>query len=120
MRSLELDHAGDIVVRNYSLSVVDTARAVEQAIQSRLRLFLGEWFLNTSRGVEYFEQILIKQPNRANVQSIIKREILLSPRVLSIESFEMFDSPDAERQLGVRFSIRVDFQNDPLSLEVTI
>jgi hypothetical protein len=118
MRTLELDNNSDLVIRNYSLQIVDGMDAIRQSVQSRLRLFLGEWFLDTRRGVDYHGLILIKQPNRATVESTLKREILSAPGVESLESFELQDSEDEERTLIVRFVARVDGNAVPMEVNL--
>lgn len=119
MRTLLMDGDGtDLAIQNYSLQIVDGVQAVRQAIQSRLRLFLGEWFLDTRRGIDYFNQILIKQPNRATVESTLKREILQVRGVEALESFELADAGDEERTLLARFTVRVAGQSE--SMEVAL
>ena len=55
--------------------LIDNAERVAQQIQIKLKSFLGEWFLDTSYGVPYFEYILVKQPNMTHIRSILRQQI---------------------------------------------
>jgi len=70
-----------------SMVVKDQANVVAQRLTIRLRTFLGEWFLNTSYGVPYFQRILKKGVERKTVDNILREKILEEPGVLEIESF---------------------------------
>jgi hypothetical protein len=58
-----------------------------QSILQRLRMFRGEWFLNTSLGMPYYQQILIKRPNRAVVDLAIQSTILATPGVARLTNY---------------------------------
>lgn len=55
--------------------LIDNAERVAQQIQIKLKSFLGEWFLDTSYGVPYFEYILVKDPNMTHIRSILRQQI---------------------------------------------
>ena len=55
----KLDAKGDYTIgRQAGNFFANSAATVAQAVQSRLALFLGEWFLDTSVGTPYNSQIL--------------------------------------------------------------
>ncbi|WP_241074807.1 hypothetical protein [Achromobacter insuavis] len=66
------DLALDLVGR---ASLIDGAAKVAQQIKVTLLAFLGEWFLDTSFGVPYFEHVLVKVPNRAAVEAAFRARI---------------------------------------------
>ncbi|ODA00583.1 hypothetical protein A7P25_21875 [Achromobacter xylosoxidans] len=68
----DLDLALDLVGR---ASLIDGAAKVAQQIKVTLLAFLGEWFLDTSFGVPYFEEVLMKAPNRAAVEAAFRARI---------------------------------------------
>jgi hypothetical protein len=61
--------------------LVDGAARVGQQIKVTLLTFLGEWFLDTSFGVPYFDQVLVKNPDRAAVEAVFRARILDVPGV---------------------------------------
>lgn len=63
----------------------DSPQAVGQAILTRLRLWQGEWFLDTTDGTPWLQNILGKQ--RLNPDIYIKNRILGTPNVSAITSY---------------------------------
>lgn len=104
-----------LLITNGDLVLTQGADAVKQHITQRLKMFTGEWFLNLSEGVPYFQNILIKNPNPDVVDGLLKSTILATPGVDELLSFDL-DYDAALRKLTVDFSVRVldtviDFEN---------
>jgi hypothetical protein len=91
MRYRQLSSLGD-----YTVSVpflYNSPVCVAQAIETRLLLYLGEWFLDTSDGTPWFQSILGK-PYSSNLDIYVKQRILGTPNVTSIVSFtSAFNGP---------------------------
>lgn len=82
---LMLDSAHDLALsRGNDAVLVDGQKQIAQQIEITLLTFLGEWFLDTSFGVPYFESILVKAPNRAEIESIIRAKIRDVPGVINV------------------------------------
>lgn len=92
---LTLDATGNLVF-------VTGADAVAQRVRSRLQFFRGEWFLDTRQGVPYFEDILVKNPRRELVVSLLREAILETPGVASITTFSL-SIDNATRSASVTF-----------------
>lgn len=90
------------------LQLVDGAARVAQQIKVTLLLFLGEWFLDTDFGVPYLEQVLVKNPNFAGVNALLRARILDVPGVTRIVSLAM-DMDRQARTLSVTFSAETPF-----------
>ena len=50
--------------------------SVRQAIHIRILWFFREWRFAPEKGVPYFEDVLIKNPNIARIRRIIRREVM--------------------------------------------
>lgn len=78
---LHLDTAGN-------LAIATEAEGLRQKLQTRLKLYQGEWFLNSGAGVPYLQSILgraqISSDLKGSVAQILDIEILKEPEVLSI------------------------------------
>lgn len=74
-----------------------------QDILQRMRLFLGEWFLDNSVGVPYFQQIFVKNPDMSKVEAIFIEIILSTNGVDSLIDYT-FTSNNQLRQFEVSFS----------------
>lgn len=70
---------------------------VLQDITQRLRFFQGEWFLDTSQGVPYFQEILVKDPELGRIDAILQNIILSVPGVLQLASYK--SSVDTSRRI---------------------
>ncbi len=80
---------GDIDVQNNTLYFVDGLSAISQEVAIRFRGFLGEWFLDTSLFMPWFEDVFIKAPSFAVVQEICKNCILETPGVIALNTFNL-------------------------------
>ncbi|WP_454691121.1 hypothetical protein [Achromobacter aloeverae] len=94
-RDLSLDTAG-------RTALVDGARRVAQQIGITLRAFLAEWFLDTTFGVPYFEDVLVKAPDRAQVEAVIRARIMAVPDVRAVTSLDLSIDRE-ERSLLIKF-----------------
>lgn len=101
-----LNGDNDLDLTTYNLRLAKTEDYIVQKLGVKLRTILGEWFLDTSVGVPYFQDIFKKQIDPATVESVIKAAILESPGIVSLLSFDM--SLSADRQLTVSFSVESD------------
>lgn len=94
LNDIALDPNTDrFIIKNGDLVLTQKADAVAQFIKQRLRTFLGEWFLDTTIGVPYYQEILKKNPSPVTVASILKREIMNTDGVIELKGFGMtFDA----------------------------
>ncbi len=110
-----LEH--DLSVSGFDLQLVAGIDRVAQQIKIRLMFFLGEWFLNTQLGVPYYRDILVKNPDRAIVEGLLRDQIITTPNVQSCEAFNLsYDS--LARALTVRFRAITEF--GPLDFSDTL
>lgn len=88
---------GDIVT--FGDHFVTGKEETRQACISRLRLFLGEYFLDATDGTPWFQSILGKA-SRDIAEANIKQRLLGTRGVIAINSFEM-TSDTRERKISV-------------------
>jgi hypothetical protein len=60
---------------------------VLQDILQNLNFFLGEWFLDNTIGVPWFQQILVKAPDTGAIDALIQNAILGTPGVKLLTSY---------------------------------
>ena len=105
MNDLALDPTtGDLLITDFDLSLVTGTDQVAQNLAIRLRFFLGEWYLDNTAGIPYYEYILIKAPNEIQVESFLKEEISGTNGVTQITAFSSSFTP-ATRSYNVSFSV---------------
>lgn len=96
---LRLSATHDLAVsRTGDLVLVDGLQRVQQQIKVTLLTFLGEWFLDTTFGIPYLESIMIKAPNRAEIEAIIRTKVREVPGVVRVPSVEV--QIDAALRIG--------------------
>jgi hypothetical protein len=89
MRDLKLDSDGDLAIEGGDLALVGGIESIAQHVQIRLRFFLGEWFLDESRGVPFMQRIFVKAPRPGLVQSIVRKTIEGTPGVRAVTELDV-------------------------------
>ncbi|RIY00222.1 hypothetical protein D3218_13130 [Aureimonas flava] len=94
------------------LALATDAQAVSQHAKQRLMTFQGEWFLDTTAGVPWIEEILGKRPALTLAEGVIKAEILDTDGVTAINEFAIrFRAGD--RRLDVpKANISTEYDED--------
>lgn len=91
---LYLSESGDVQFTN----------SIVQAITIRLKWFLGEWKMNTTYGVPYYNEIFVKNPSTALLESRIRKEILTVEEVESVDSVKV-SIDKTTRKATILFSV---------------
>jgi hypothetical protein len=90
IRDIALDINGDWLIgpspSGIDIQMIGDAPALQQAITIALKSFAGEWFLNLADGVPYWQDVFIKNPNPALIQSIFRAQILGVDGVTAVTS----------------------------------
>lgn len=84
MADILVDNDGDISISNGKISLT---KNVSQKVSIVLKTFKGEWFLDESIGIPYFQSILGKKLSKEEIDSIFKTQILNVDGVYKILSF---------------------------------
>lgn len=111
-------NTGDLVFTNGGSPVTQrTATVVAQRLRITLYTFLGEWFLDRTVGVPYYQQIFGKIRTQSAVDLIFQQIITDDPDVIEILTFSStLDS--ANRGYSMTFQVRVS--DNTASLPITI
>jgi len=125
---MDLDTAsptyGDILVdANGTVVLTVGLEAIRQNLLQRLRVFRGEWFLDNTIGLPYFQQILVKNPDQAKIDALLINQILSTPGVIQLVSFSSIAN-FTNRTLQIAFEVittsgRIVYPvSEPLSLMI--
>lgn len=68
----------------------------------RFMVFRGEWFLDLSAGVDYRNQILVKNPTLPVVEVLMRRTVTETPSVVGLQRFS-FDFDRQQREYRFNF-----------------
>lgn len=90
MSDIRLDPlTGDIDLSTARLVLVENREAVRQQLALRLSLRLGEWFLDTTAGIDWFNLVYVRGPNLGVISALFRERILSTPGVIRLESFTL-------------------------------
>jgi len=117
MSDILQDSSGDISIIGNSLVIVTGIEEIRQRITHRLRTFYGEWFLEMTKGVKYFQEILRKNPNATLRDNMLREEILKSPGVIGLENYTF--SVDDSTRVGTLIFVAQTIEGNIVA-EVTI
>ena len=87
--SLQFDYLHGLVVdSSNSLSVLTDLEALVKKCEQRLRFFLGEWFLNTSAGIPYFQEIYANSINPALIIGLLNADLLQESDITAVNEID--------------------------------
>lgn len=113
MRYRKLDSNGDMNFGNQQADFYrDNPQAVAQAVWTRLRLWVGEWFIDQTEGTPY-QQAALGTNKKATIEPAIRARILGTEGVTSIESFSLAINPD-DRVASINAVINTAFGSTQL------
>ncbi len=93
----------DLDLSSGNLILVTGILEVRQKIITRLRFFLGEWFLDTRLGFPYFERVLGVKATLVEAEQLFRQVILSTPGVIEVLSFTTsFDNVSRAYSLGFK------------------
>lgn len=106
MIDIELDPiTNDLVFSDFDFQLIDDTKQIMQNLAIRLRFVLGEWYLDITQGIPYFQSFFKKSPNQIQIESILKTEIVTTRGILELTSFDANFDPRL-RIFSVKFSAR--------------
>lgn len=110
MRYRKLDENGDYVFGvGVNSFLINSPEAVAQAVLTRLKLWVGEWFADTSDGTGWNQSILGKRSGNL-YELTLRQRVLETPSVQSIEEFEGDLDPET-RKLTVSIVLNTIYGN---------
>lgn len=110
---------GDLAVVNGDFAVVADVDAVPQGIQIRVKMFLGEYWLDESIGVDWLGQILIKNPNPVAVRELIRLAIADTPDVVEVTGAALVMN-SSDRSATITYTVRTIYSTTPRTAQVTV
>ena len=111
-----LDDKEDYVMGQGSTSFLTGTDAVAQAIYTRLRMFLEEWWENTDDGLPYFQSIagVYLSKGKQLVDSIVQKRIENTTGVSDVFDFSSTFDPSTR---AYSFNCRVNTQFGMVEIE---
>lgn len=108
MADIALTAEHDLDVSRLDLRLLTGAELVRQQLTIKLKLWTGEWFLDTEFGTPYIQQILGKQLTLSGAVAAIRKSILEVDNVTAITSFT-YQFNRQTRTLAFSFEVSTPF-----------
>lgn len=110
----------DIDITSSTMHLTPTVdETCKQRVIVRLLTYRNEWFLDRKVGVPYYESILGKNRSKETIDSILKRTILQTEGVISLDYYRSkFEYTGREYYLY--FWMTVEGGKEPIPVELTI
>jgi hypothetical protein len=90
MSDIRLDPTtNDLLFVNGDLAMDSATDGIDQFLKRRLKTFLAEWFLDETVGIPYLDDVFVKNPNPVVMAAVFKKEILETPGVIELVSFDL-------------------------------
>ena len=89
MTSLLQTVDGDIAIVDGRLKLVTGADEKAQKIKNRLRLFRGEWFLDTRLGTPWYKVVFVKNPDLDLIRRLFRKVILSVEGVSDVQTLDL-------------------------------
>lgn len=116
MRYRKRSPTGDFLFGQSSNFYIDSPLGVAQAVETRLLLWTGEWFLDTAAGTDY-EHAVLGYGTAGSRDTEIRQRILDTPGVTSLVKYSSSTSQrvftvaaEVETAYGTNASINVTIQ----------
>jgi hypothetical protein len=92
---------GDLLLVAGTTVKISGALAARQSIECVLSLFLGEFFLDRRKGLNYYRDVLVKNPNVEAIRSVIRDAILSVEGVVAVPLIEFTPPTGDERRAKI-------------------
>lgn len=89
MQTLQLDENNNIKLNQNSLVILDNVEACAQDTRTRIALFKGEDFTDTTRGISFFDNILGVYVGQDDIKNQIKKRIMDNSEIYSINKITL-------------------------------
>ena len=112
-----LDASGDMVFGRGAAAFLTGAQAVRQALETRLRLFCGEWWESPDEGLPLFQQMLGRPQTQAQKELM---DLLVTERIADTRKVtRVYDAQSALDGRTYRFTCNVQTEFGETTVEVT-
>jgi len=98
----------DLLFTGGDLVMLDPGDALAQRIRIRLRSWKGEWYLDSTFGVDYRGKVLVKNADRAVVANQFRSIVESTPGVARIVTFETDYDATARKMTITRCAVEAD------------
>ena len=114
MNSLQITSNDLVMVNNKFVRIMDTGDALVQQITHQVKIWLGEWFADSSIGIDYlgFEN---KRYSDKEIIDSIRQSLLVKPNIKGINKIEV-SRDNATRRLSITIDVETTQGNAVITI----
>jgi hypothetical protein len=106
MSQILQDQNGDLAIIDNKMHLVEDNDEIQQRLKQNLKTFLGEWFLDTTLGIPYFQLIFQTHTPISIIEDIFKDEILKTKGIVELLEFSLKKYDKKTRKLTIDFKVK--------------
>lgn len=104
MIDIKIDNLGELAISGNDLVLISGVDALLQRIARKLRFIINDWYLNSSKGIDYVGTVLVKNPNLNYIDNMIMITVTDDPEITRIVEYKSeFINIGNARKLQVAF-----------------
>lgn len=104
---LEIDSTGDLIIENNEFQLIDGYEEIKQLLTSRLKTFYGEYFLDVTYGIPYYQTILEKGINPSILYNIFTKVIVETDGITELNKLNI-DYDKTNRTCILTFDVKTE------------
>lgn len=120
MTDIKLDNSHDLIYEGGDLKLtLNQSESLAQRLKVKLLTFRGEWFLNDTLGIPYYQSIFRAGVSKATVDTIFLRAISSEPEVIQVLDFDS-SMDNTNRIYSLSFKVRSENDPNPIPIEIQL
>jgi len=117
-KSFLMTASGDYDISSGKRVLITSDDEIIKRLRFRIKRFFGEWFLDNTKGIDYLNQFLIKNPNLLQCELTLRNEISQTEGISKIISLKITPLR-TQRTMKVNFTVETINANE-ITIEDTI
>jgi hypothetical protein len=114
IRDFKLTEDGEWDTSGGVISTVAGEEAVFQGCRVRLRMFAGDCFLDEAVGIDYPNDVLVKNPDELAIKAVLADRLSSVPDVTDVFGAAL-EVDAATREASISFQIDTEYSENPFS-----
>lgn len=118
VRDFGLTEDNELDIQNGDFVKIAGADAVPQGIRTRTKMVKGDCFLNEELGIDYLEQVLIKNFDPLVIRAIFQETILRTPDVTNCIGAQLIEGDN--REASIDYQVETVYSDEVLEDQIGV
>ncbi len=105
---IDIANGGDIEKVGFDIAFTESdSEWLQNKIWIKFKTFIGELWLNTGKGIQYFEYVLVKNPDLQFIETLFKDVILEEDMIEELLKFEFLEFDSLNHSISFRWEAKM-------------